>query len=141
MLNRRLAFAGILALLLPGLSPTPWSAAQSKERYLLAQVGTTVRGWVRIEGRRQANGMTSEEQATAAVRAHYPNLSPKDASTLAFVVLMVALRDVEADIRIPNPPITVMNELQARRERLMAIVLAMARRTPDYASPALRTLR
>jgi hypothetical protein len=84
---------------LAGLSAFPCQAAspeaQARERHLLAQMSVPLRGWLRIEGRREAMaGAPSEQTALAAVRERFPDLSNNDAETLAFVVLMVAERDV-----------------------------------------------
>lgn len=144
MITRRLAILGVL-LSPPAVSLAAdsgvWAAAQSKERYLLAQMGASVRAWTRIEGRRQAAGPLTEAEAVAGVLDQYPDLSPKDASTLAFVVLMVAARDLDTQIRQPNPPAAAAADLRARRDRLGALLTAMAGRTPDMASAPLRALR
>jgi hypothetical protein len=97
--------------------------------------------WVRMEGRREAAGATSDALASASVKARFSQLSPRDVSTVAFLVLMAAAHDLDTEIRIPNPPVMVMDALLARRERLRAILADMAPRTPSIASRQLRDLR
>jgi len=143
MVTRRHAVFAVLCFLAgpaPAAESAVWTAALAKERYLLAQMSVSVRGWIRVEGRRQADGSATEEAASAAVRERYPGLSPRDVGTLAFVVLMVAARDLDTRLRDLDDP-AAAGELGARRARLADLLAAMAGRTPDLTSRALRALR
>jgi hypothetical protein len=137
-MRRRRLLALPLAFTVAAAAPV---SAESRERYLLAQLAASLRGWIRIEGSRLAGAAPSETGALAAVRNRYPDLTVTDASVLAFLILMVAARDIEGGAQMGRP---LPGEPQPAPQRAMAArsaALHLMAGASDRASDALRALR
>ena len=113
----------------PPPPPPANAAALAREQRLLALLQPPVRAWGAASGPRQT-GADALAAAKSTVMRRYPDLfTPADVDALAFLVLMAASHDAEADVR------RVMDQIQAQNRSTAALTQAHGSKDAKSAKP------